>query len=31
VVFSDEDEVARLLAAATPDDVLGLLGDVNAG
>jgi PTS system mannitol-specific IIA component len=29
IVFSDEDEVAKLLAAATPDEVLQILGDVN--
>jgi PTS system mannitol-specific IIA component len=29
LVFSDDDEVARLLAAETPDAVLEILGDVN--
>lgn len=31
LVFSDESEVARLLAAATESEVLELLGSVNAG
>jgi PTS system mannitol-specific IIA component len=31
MVFSDTDEVDKLLAAATPGEVLDLLGDVNAG
>jgi PTS system mannitol-specific IIA component len=30
IVFSDEDEVAKLQAAKTPQEVLELLGDVNA-
>jgi PTS system mannitol-specific IIA component len=29
IIFSDEDQVDRLLAAATPEEVLELLGDVN--
>ena len=29
LVFSDEEQVAALLAAKTPEDVLALLGDVN--
>jgi PTS system mannitol-specific IIA component len=29
IVFSDEDEVERLLKAETPDDVLAILGDIN--
>lgn len=31
IVFSDEAEVAKLLEAATPAEVLDLLGDVNDG
>jgi PTS system mannitol-specific IIA component len=30
IVFSDDDEVAKLRAAQTPDEILELLGDVNA-
>jgi PTS system mannitol-specific IIA component len=30
IVFSDEDEVAKLRAAQTPEEILDLLGDVNA-
>ncbi|HEX4401534.1 MAG TPA: PTS sugar transporter subunit IIA [Galbitalea sp.] len=30
LIFSDEEEVDRLLVAETPEDVLGILGDVNA-
>jgi len=30
IVFSEDDDVAKLLAAQTPDEVLELLGDVNA-
>ena len=30
LIFSDEEEVDRLLVAETPDDVLEILGDVNA-
>jgi PTS system mannitol-specific IIA component len=30
LIFSDEDQVDRLLVAETPEDVLGILGDVNA-
>ena len=30
IVFSDEEQVAALLAAETPQDVLDLLGDVNS-
>ena len=29
IVFSDDDEVAKLLAAGTPDEILEILGDVN--
>jgi len=29
IVFSDEDEVAKLLDASTPDEVLDILGDIN--
>ncbi|GAA2241101.1 PTS sugar transporter subunit IIA [Herbiconiux moechotypicola] len=29
IVFSDEDEVARLLAAGSADEVLEILGDIN--
>ncbi|TAJ47490.1 MAG: PTS mannitol transporter subunit IIA [Herbiconiux sp.] len=29
IVFSDDDEVAKLLAAGTPDEVLAILGDIN--
>lgn len=29
IVFSDDDEVAKLLAAATPDEILEILGDIN--
>ncbi|MDO9398481.1 MAG: PTS sugar transporter subunit IIA [Herbiconiux sp.] len=29
IVFSDEDEVARLLEATSPDAVLEILGDIN--
>jgi len=29
IVFSDEDEVAKLLDAASPDAVLAILGDIN--
>ncbi|MFB2554698.1 PTS sugar transporter subunit IIA [Herbiconiux liangxiaofengii] len=29
IVFSDEDEVAKLLAASSADEVLQILGDVN--
>ncbi len=29
IVFSDDDEVAKLLAARTPDEVLDILGDIN--
>lgn len=31
IVFSDDDEVEKLLAARTPDELYELLGDVNAG
>ena len=30
IVFSDEDQVQQLLQASTPEEVLELLGDVNA-
>ena len=30
IVFSDEDEVDKLLAAETPDEVLAILGDVSS-
>jgi PTS system mannitol-specific IIA component len=30
IVFSDDDEVAKLRAAQTPEEILELLGDVNA-
>jgi len=30
IVFSEDDEVAKLLAAQTPEEVMELLGDVNA-
>ena len=30
VVFSEDDDVAKLLAAETPEEILELLGDVNA-
>jgi PTS system mannitol-specific IIA component len=30
LIFSDEEEVDRLLVAETPEDVLEILGDVNA-
>jgi PTS system mannitol-specific IIA component len=30
LIFSDEEEVDRLLVAETPEEVLGILGDVNA-
>jgi PTS system mannitol-specific IIA component len=30
IVFSDDDEVAKLQAAQTPEEILELLGDVNA-
>lgn len=30
LIFSDEEEVDRLLVAETPEDVLGILADVNA-
>ena len=30
IVFSEDDDVAKLLAAQTPEEVLELLGDVNA-
>lgn len=30
IVFSDDDEVAKLLAAETPEEILALLGDINA-
>ena len=29
IIFSDEEQVTRLLTARTPDEVLQLLGDVN--
>ncbi|MFB2585609.1 PTS sugar transporter subunit IIA [Herbiconiux liukaitaii] len=29
IVFSDDDEVAKLLAAGTPEEILEILGDVN--
>ena len=29
LIFSDEEQVDRLLVAETPEEVLGLLGDVN--
>jgi len=29
IVFSDEDEVAKLLAAESPEEILQILGDVN--
>ncbi len=29
IVFSDDDEVAKLLAAGSPDEVLAILGDIN--
>jgi PTS system mannitol-specific IIA component len=29
IVFSDEDEVAKLLEAGSPDAVLAILGDIN--
>jgi len=29
IVFSDEDEVEKLLAARTPEELFELLGDVN--
>ena len=29
IVFSEEDEVAKLVAASTPEEVLDLLGDIN--
>ncbi len=31
ILFSDEDEVARLAAAQTPDDLFALLSEVNEG
>ncbi len=30
IIFSDEDQVTQLLTASTPEEVLQLLGDVNA-
>jgi mannitol PTS system EIIA component len=30
IIFSEDDDVARLLAAQTPEEVFGILGDVNA-
>ena len=30
IVFSEDDDVAKLLAAQTPEEILDLLGDVNA-
>ena len=30
LIFSDEEQVDRLLVAGTPEDVLAILGDVNA-
>ncbi|WP_213813866.1 PTS sugar transporter subunit IIA [Glaciihabitans sp. dw_435] len=30
IVFSEDDDVAKLLAAQTPEEVLDLLGDINA-
>ena len=30
IVFSEDDEVAKLLAAQTPEEVMDILGDVNA-
>jgi PTS system mannitol-specific IIA component len=30
IIFSEDDDVARLLAASTPEEVFGILGDVNA-
>jgi PTS system mannitol-specific IIA component len=30
IVFSEDDDVARLLAAQTPEEVMDILGDVNA-
>ena len=29
IVFSEEDDVAKLVAASTPEEVLDLLGDIN--
>jgi len=30
IVFSEDDEVAKLLAAQTPEEIMEILGDVNA-
>ena len=31
ILFSEEDDVARLEAAATPDELFALLSEVNEG